>query len=63
MIDRSLSWTGGLIFFGTLLIYWLEHNRLLANMRTDQALLVSLLSSDVSSRRVWVIAGEVSVSP
>lgn len=41
----ALGWTGGLIFFGTLLIYWLEHNRLLANMRYDQALLVSLFQS------------------
>ena len=41
----ALSWTGGLIFFGTILIYWLEHNRLLTNMRTDQALLVSLFQS------------------
>ena len=41
----ALSWTGGLIFFGTILIYWLEHNHLMANMRTDQALLVSLFQS------------------
>ncbi len=41
----ALSWTGGLIFFGTLLIYWLEHNRLFAGMRVDQALLVSLFQS------------------
>jgi trk system potassium uptake protein TrkH len=41
----ALSWTGGLIFFGTLLIYWMEHDRLLAGMRTDQALLVSLFQS------------------
>jgi trk system potassium uptake protein TrkH len=41
----ALSWTGGLIFFGTLLIYWLEHNRLLSGLRTDQALLVSLFQS------------------
>lgn len=41
----ALSWTGGLIFFGTLLIYWLEHNRLLADTRPDQALLVSLFQS------------------
>lgn len=41
----ALSWTGGLIFFGTVLIYWLEHGRLLADMRPDQALLVSLFQS------------------
>jgi trk system potassium uptake protein TrkH len=41
----ALSWTGGLIFFGAILIYWLEHNRLFAGVRTDQALLVSLFQS------------------
>lgn len=45
----ALCWTGGLIFFGTILIYWLEHNRLMANMQTDQALLVSLFQS-ISTR-------------
>ncbi len=41
----ALNWTGGLILFGTLLIFWLEHNRMMANMRIDQALLVSLFQS------------------
>jgi trk system potassium uptake protein TrkH len=45
----ALCWTGGLIFFGTILIYWLEHNRLMANMQMDQALLVSLFQS-ISTR-------------
>jgi trk system potassium uptake protein TrkH len=41
----ALGWTGGLIFFGTILIFWLEQKHLMANMRTDQALLVSLFQS------------------
>jgi trk system potassium uptake protein TrkH len=41
----ALGWTGGLILFGTLLIYWLEHKHQMANMRYDQALLVSLFQS------------------
>ena len=45
----ALNWSGGLIFFGTLLIFWLEHNRLMADMRNDQALLVSLFQS-ISTR-------------
>jgi trk system potassium uptake protein TrkH len=45
----ALCWTGGLIFFGSLLIYWLEHDRLMANMSTDNALLVSLFQS-ISTR-------------
>jgi trk system potassium uptake protein TrkH len=45
----ALCWTGGLIFFGTILIYWLEHNHLMANIQMDQALLVSLFQS-ISTR-------------
>lgn len=45
----ALSWTGGLIVLGTLIIYGLERNRLLAGMSPDQALLVSLFQS-ISSR-------------
>jgi trk system potassium uptake protein TrkH len=41
----ALNWTGGLIFFGTLLFYGLEHNRLMANLHYDQALLISLFQS------------------
>ncbi len=41
----ALVWTGGLILFGTLLIYWMEHQRLFANMKPDEALLVSLFQS------------------
>jgi trk system potassium uptake protein TrkH len=45
----ALCWTGGLIFFGTILIYWLERNQLMANVQMDQALLVSLFQS-ISTR-------------
>jgi trk system potassium uptake protein TrkH len=45
----ALCWTGGLVFLGAILIYWLEHNRLMANMNMDQALLVSLFQS-ISTR-------------
>lgn len=41
----ALTWTGGLILAGTGVFYWIEHNRLLAGMPTDQALLVSLFQS------------------
>ncbi|MFA7257133.1 MAG: potassium transporter TrkG, partial [Kiritimatiellales bacterium] len=41
----ALSWTGGLILAGAGLFYWLEHNRVLAGMKPDQALLVSLFQS------------------
>lgn len=41
----ALGWTGALIFFGTVLIYWFEQKHLMAGMRYDQALLVSLFQS------------------
>jgi len=45
----ALGWTGGLILFGTGLVYWIEHNQLLDGMGYNNALLVSLFQS-VSTR-------------
>ena len=41
----ALGWTGGLILTGAGLFYWLEHNHLLAGVKPDQALLISLFQS------------------
>jgi len=41
----ALAWTGGLILFGTALIYWIEQKHLLEGMAANNALLVSLFQS------------------
>jgi len=45
----ALGWTGGLILFGTGLIYLIEQNRLLDGLSYDHALLISLFQS-ISTR-------------
>lgn len=41
----ALSWTGGLILAGTGLFYWIEHRHLLAGIKPDHAMLISLFQS------------------